>query len=147
MATQDNAAIISGVLHDNWSLASPAVGDILWATTRVNAALFLSSGKNYAVSCYNPASPTQVAPLSREVWQQIERVMVDVYVKVATTEADATAARENVKVEIYRILHAQELKISSVKDAYVERESNKIEGPDLVRLTLQVACVSFHVTA
>ena len=146
MVTQDNAAIISGVLHDNWTLTGPAVGDILWATTRVDAATFLSSGKNYAVGCYNPASPTQVAPLSREVWQQVERVMVDVYVKVVTTQAVAAGTREDMKAEIYRILHNQELKISGIKDAYVERESSKVEGPDLARLTLQVACVNFHVT-
>jgi hypothetical protein len=145
MVTQDNAAIISGVLHDNWTLTSPATTDILWATTRVDAAAFLSSGKNYAVGCYNPASPTQVAPLSREVWQQVERVMVDVYVKVVTTQAVAAGTREDMKAEIYRVLHSQELKISGVKDAYVERESSKVEGPDLARLTLQVACVNFHV--
>jgi len=145
MVTQDNAAIISGVLHDNWTLTGPAVGDVLWATSRVDAAAFLSSGKNYAVGCYNPTSPTQVAPLSREVWQQIERVMVDVYVKVTTTPAGAADIRESMRLQIYLILHSQEFKVSGIKDLYIERESSKVEGPDLVRLTLQVACVSFHV--
>jgi len=137
--------VISSALQANWQLPSPAAADILWQTTRVDAATFLAGGKKYAVSCYNPTSPTQVVPLSREVWQQIERVMVDVYVKVTTTPAGAADVRESMRLQIYLILHSQEFKVSGIKDLYIERESSKVEGPDLVRLTLQVACVSFHV--
>ena len=137
--------MISSALQANWQLPSPAAADILWQTTRVDAATFLAGGKKHAVSCYNPTSPTQVVPLSREVWQQIERVMVDVYVKVTTTPAGAADVRESMRLQIYLILHSQEFKVSGIKDLYIERESSKVEGPDLVRLTLQVACVSFHV--
>jgi hypothetical protein len=119
----------------------------LWQTTRVDAATFLAGGKNYAVSCYNPTSPTQVAPLCREAWQQVERVMVDVYVKAVTTPSAACDVRESMKAEVYRILHASEFKVSGIQDLYVERESSKVEGPDLVRLTIQAACVSFHIQA
>lgn len=145
MSTPDNASVLLSALQANWQLSSPAAKDILWASTRVDAATFLSSGKNYAVCCYNPASPTHVTPLSREVWQEVERVIIDVFVKVMTSAADATVLRESVKVAIYMILHTQELKIQGIVDVYVERETGKNEGPDLVRVTLQVACVNFHV--
>jgi hypothetical protein len=85
-----------------------------------------------------------VAVLSREAWQQVERVMVDVYVKVATTLGATKDTREILKQEIYRIVHLKEFKIGPA-DVFVERESNKVEGPDLVRVTLQVACVAFHI--
>jgi hypothetical protein len=88
-----------------------------------------------------------VTPLSREAWQQVERVLVDVYVKVTTSPADATVVRENMKQAVYTILHTQELKIPGIVDVYVERETGKNEGPDLVRVTLQVACLTFHVIA
>jgi hypothetical protein len=145
VSTPDNASVVSNVLKANWPLSSPGVNDILWETTRVDTATFLSSGKNYAVCCYNPPSPTQVTVLSREAWQQVERVLVDVYVKVLTSPADATVIRENMKLQIYVILHSQELKVPGILDVFVERETGKNEGPDLVRITLQVACLNFHV--
>jgi len=147
VSTPDNVSVLSSALQVNWPLSSPKASDILWSTTRVDAATFLNSGKNYGVCCYNPPSPTQVTPLSREAWQQVERVLVDVYVKVATSAADATVVRENMKQTIYAILHVQELKIQGIIDVYVERETGKNEGPDLVRVTLQVACVNFHVVS
>lgn len=144
MTVHDTAYMISQALQANWSLSSPTVRDILWETTRVDSATFLSAGKSYAVGCYNPPSPTQVQPLSRECWQKVERVMVDIFVKVTSTPAAAADIRESIEAEVYRILHSQEFKIGP-RDVYVERESNKVEGPDLVRSTLQVACVSFDV--
>jgi hypothetical protein len=144
LSVHDNAAVLSSALQANWQLVSPALSDILWESTRVDSATFLQSCKNYAVCCYNPASPTSVAALSREAWQRVERVMVDVYVKAASTPEVAADTREVMKQEIYRIIHLKEFKIGPA-DSYVERESNKVEGPDLVRVTLQVACVDFHV--
>lgn len=144
MSAHDNAYIISQALQANWSLSSPAKTDIFWATTRVDSATFLAAGKNYAIGCYNPSSPTQVSPLCREVWEQIERVMVDIFVKVLTTPAAATDVRKSIKDELYKTLHTQEFQIGP-RDVYVERESNKVEGPDLVRLTLQVACKNYDI--
>jgi hypothetical protein len=145
MSTPDDASVLSSALQANWQLSSPGVKDILWATTRVDAATFLQGGKNYAVCCYNPPSPTQVTQLSREAWEQVERVLVDIYVKVASSPTDATVVRESMKRAVYTILHSQELRISGIVDVFVERETCKNEGPDLVRVTLQVACVNFHV--
>jgi hypothetical protein len=53
--------------------------------------------------------------------------------------------RENMRLQIYMILHSQELKVPGILDVFVERETGKNEGPDLVRATIQVACVDFHV--
>jgi hypothetical protein len=147
MSTPDNASVLSSALQANWQLSSPKTSDILWSITRVDTATFLSSSKSYAIGCYNPPSPTQVTPLSREVWQQVERVLIDVYVKVVTSPADATVVRESMKQAVYAILHVQELKIQGIVDVYVERETGKNEGPDIVRVTLQVACVNFHVVS
>ena len=149
MSTPDNASVLSSALQANWPLSSPAVSAILWSTTRVDSALFLQSGQNYAIGCYNPSSPTQVTPLSREAWQEVEHVLIDVYVKVASSSTPAAAAvvRESIKQAIYTVLHTQELQIPGIVDVYVERETGKNEGPDLVRITLQVACVNFHVVA
>jgi hypothetical protein len=147
VSTPDNASVLSSALQANWQLSSPKVSDILWSTTRVDAATFLNSGKKYGVCCYNPPSPTQVTPLSREAWQQVERVLIDLCVKVTTSPADATVIRESMKQELYRIVHTQELKIPGILDVYVDRETGKNEGPDLVRITLQVACVNFHVVS
>jgi hypothetical protein len=144
--TQDNVERVSGVLQTNWSLASPAESDILWSTNRVDAATFLSSGKSYAVGCYNPASPTQVDSIANDVWKQTEHVMVDVYVKVATTQDAAVGTREDLRNEIYRILNSKTIPINGLLDWYVDRETTKVEGPDLVRLTLQVACVTFNLS-
>lgn len=147
MSTPDNVSVLSSLLQANWPLSNPAASSILWSITRVDSALFLQSSQNYAVGCYNPPSPTQVNTLSREVWQQIERVMIDILVKVAApnTPAAATVTRENIKQAIYTVLHTKELKTSGIVDVYVERETGKNEGPDLVRVTLQVACVNFHL--
>jgi hypothetical protein len=73
-------------------------------------------------------------------------VIVDVYTKVTSTPGAAADTREAVKEEIYRIIHLEEFE-SGLADVYVERELNKVEGPDLVRVTLQIACVSFHILA
>jgi hypothetical protein len=146
MSTQDNVAKISGALQANWSLAIPAKTAILWSTTRVDAATFLSSGLRYAVGCYDPASPTQVDNIACDVWKQTEHVMVDVYVKVATAQDAAVGSREDIRNEIYRILNSKTIPIDGLLDWYVDRETTKVEGPDLVRLTLQVACVTFNLS-
>jgi hypothetical protein len=72
--------------------------------------------------------------------------MVDVYVKVATTQDAAAGTREDMRNEIYRILNSKTIPINGLLDWYVDRETTKVEGPDLVRLTLQVACVTFNLS-
>ena len=147
MSTNDEASGISSLLQAQWSLGSPTAAQILWAITRFDSATFLASSQSYAIGIYNPASPTTVIPMCREAWQEIERVHVDILVKVTSnsTPAAATVTREAIKLEVYRILHLYQLQITGILDAYVERELNKTEGQDLVRITLQVACVNFHV--
>jgi hypothetical protein len=146
MSMNHEASAISTLLQAQWSLSSPSASQILWAITRVDSALFLASSQSVAIGIYNPASPTTVIPMCREAWQEIERVQVDILVKVGSfTPAATTVTREAAKLEVYRILHLFQLKISGILDVYIERELNKIEGQDLVRITLQVACVNFHV--
>jgi len=147
MSSSDIPSIISALLQAQWSLSSPSASQILWAATRVDSALFLAGSQAYAIGAYNPASPTAVDVLSRELWQETERVHVDVYVKVASpaTPATATLTREAIKNEVYRILHLNQLTITGIKEAFIERELNKVEGTDLVRITLQIACVNFHI--
>ena len=141
----ENNVLVSQVLQANWTLASPLASEILWETTRVDTVSFLASTENQGVSCYNPTGALQNDPLSREAWLEHERIIVDVLVKVTTTPAAAADVRKLIRDEVYRILHTKELGISGIVDVYVEREITKVEGSDLVRLTLQVACVNFHV--
>jgi hypothetical protein len=143
----DKCVLISQTLQNNWSLQSPAVGDINWQTTRVDTAAFPTSGKNYTVACYNPAGALQNEPQSREAWLQNERVVIDIIVRVLSTPAAAADVRESMRGEIYRILHGQQFQVPGVADAIVEREGAKVESPDLARLTLQVVCRSFHLSS
>ena len=146
MSASDIASTISALLQAQWSLSSPTVAQILWTMTRVDSALFLSGSQAYAIGTYNPSSPTTVDVLSRECWQETERVYIDIIIKVvASTPLAATETRETMKNEVYRIMHLNQLTISGVSEAYIERELNKVEGTDLVRITLQAACLNFHV--
>ena len=147
MSTNDEASAISALLQAQWSLSNPTAAQIAWMITRVDSATFLSASQSCAIGIYNPASPTTVIPMCREAWQEIERVHVDILVKVASTStpAAATVTREALKLEVYRILHLFQLRITGIQDVYIERELNKTEGQDLVRITLQVACLNFHV--
>ena len=146
MSASDIASTISTLLQAQWSLGSPSAQQIQWTTTRVDSATLLQQTSfSYTIATYNPSSPTAVDVLSRECWQETERIHVDVFVKVSGTPATATQTREAMKNEVYRILHLNQLTISGVEEAYIERELNKVEGLDLIRITLQVACVNFHI--
>jgi hypothetical protein len=140
-----NTVIISQVLQQNWTLTAPAVIDILWPTTRVETLAFPANGKNCIVSCYNPTGAQQNEPLTREAWKQSERITIDIIVKVTNTLSAATEIRENIRNEIYRIIHNQELQISNITDTYIDRETTRIESQELVRSTLQIICNSFHL--
>jgi hypothetical protein len=141
----DTAQVISQTLQSNWSLSSPKASDISWPCTRFESADLTKITQNYVVACYNPASPVASEPLSREVWQLTEDVVVDVIVRVTGTAQQALDARESVRLEIYRILHSNELSIPGIPVAYVAREPYKVESPDLARIALQVKCKTFHI--
>ena len=142
----DAVGTISNILQSQWSLSSPSASQVQWSTTRVDSALFLQSSEQYAIGCYNPPSPTTVEPITEGAWRVTERVMIDIIIKVppGNTAAQMLQTRENMRLEVYRIIHHNETSISGIGDAYVERETNKSEGPDLLRITLQVACITFN---
>jgi len=78
--------------------------------------------------------------LLRDVWLIEQNVMVDIIVKVVTSVGDAVNVRENMRNEIYRIL--KQSKPSGFQIVDITREFNKVESPDLVRLSLQAKMVS-----
>lgn len=144
MTTQDAAQVVSALIQTKWALTSPKVTDIDWPCTRYEAVDYNKSSKNYFLSCYNPGSPATVEQLSREAYQQQEDVYIDIIVKTAA--GSPLEARENMRKQVYDILHANQFLFSGYKDVFPVKEPFKVEHADLMRLTIQVRCRSFHVT-
>jgi hypothetical protein len=136
----DASEALCQLLHDNWSLESPAKTDVYWAKSKVEAVDFAKVGKNFVVACYAPMTAANVRLVARDVWLIEQNVMVDIIVKVVTSVGDAVNVRENMRNEIYRIL--KQSKPSGFQIVDITREFNKVESPDLVRLSLQAKMVS-----
>ena len=145
MSTQTVAAVISQLLQNNWSLSSPAVSDILWTDTKVDTMQMAQWTKNYAISIYSPQNPVSTKPLCRELWEITENVHVDIYVKITSTPEAAGTIREAIRLECYRISHTKEFQVSGQKTVDIVREPFKVEGPEVVRLTLQIQAVSWDI--
>jgi len=147
----DTAQVISAMLQAKWSLTSPKVTDIFWATTKFTAVQFEQMANSYSIACYNPGSPVASDALAREVWQMVEDVIIDIIVKTAGMSSAGSAiqeaidARESMKQQVYTILHQNEFAFSGCADVYALREHTKAETPELVRLAIQVRCRSFSV--
>jgi hypothetical protein len=142
----DTAQVVSTMLQAKWSLSSPTAGQIYWATTRFQTMDFQKLANSYAIACYNPGGPVASDALAREVWQFVEDVVIDIIVKVgAGTVQQALDTRENMRTEVYRILHLYEFAFFGCADVYPMREHTKAESPDLARLAIQVKCKSFNV--
>jgi hypothetical protein len=136
----DAAAVLNQHLYDNWSLTSPAKVDIYWAKSKVEAVDFTKMAKNYVVACYAPMTAANIRTIAKGVMLVEQNVMVDILVKVVTSVNDAVNARENMRNEVYRIL--KESTPNGFQIADIIREFNKVESPDLARLSLQVKMVS-----
>jgi len=145
MTAQTLAAALSQLFQNNWSLSSPAVGDILWTDTKPDLMQLLQWTKNYVVGLYNPPNPVVTKALCRELWQIFEHVYADVYVKVTSTVDAAAVIRETIRGEIYRIAHTQEFQVAGQKNVDIVREPHKIESPEMVRLAIELAGESWDI--
>jgi hypothetical protein len=145
MTAQTLAAALSQLFQSNWSLGSPAVGDILWTDTKPDLMQLPQWTKNYVVGVYNPPNPVVTKPLCRELWQIFEHVYADVYVKVTSTVDAAAVIRETIRAEIYRIAHTQEFQVAGQKNVDIVREPHKIESPEMVRLAIELAGESWDI--
>lgn len=145
MTAQTLAAAVSQLLQTNWSLTTPAKGDILWTDTKPDLMQMPQWTKNVAIGVYNPQNPVSTRPQCRELWEITENVYVDIYVKVITTVDAAASTREAIRQEVYRISHTQEFQVPGQKNIDITREPHKIESPEMVRLCLQIAAVSWDV--
>ena len=142
----DTVQIVSALLQAKWGLASPKASDIYWSTTRFQAMDFEKVTNAYVIACYNPGSPVASDVLTREVWQFLEDIVIDIIVKIgAGTVQQAVDARESMRQQVYSILHTNEFAFSGCVDVYPLREHTKVESPELVRLAIQVKCKSFNV--
>jgi hypothetical protein len=141
------STLIMQTLQSNWSLSSPGQTDVYWVDAKVEMMDWAKLGKNVVVACYSASGPVQAVPLSREVFQKTERVTVDLIVRVSTSVDDALNIRENIRAEVYRIIETTQFTIPGVANAFVSRESYKVESGELARLTVEVTCVSFDVTS
>ena len=146
MSTPSNVvSVISQLLQANWSLGSPAKGDILWTDNKPDTMQLPQWTKNYLIAVYNPSNPVTSKVLARELWEITENVHVDIYIKVMGTVDAATVTREIMREECYRIMHVNQLSVPGQKTADITREVHKIESPEIVRLCLLVAAVSWDI--
>jgi hypothetical protein len=142
----DIAQQISSLLQAKWTLPSPQVSDITWASTRFEAAQDVGGlPGNFIISCYNPGGPVTVDTLSREVLQVLEDVLVDILVKVSAGTALAIDTRESMRQQVYDILHINQFSVPGCNDVYPLRETTKVESPQLVRVAIMVRCRSFNI--
>jgi hypothetical protein len=123
-------------------LESPAKEDIYWAKSRFEAVDFAKVGKNYVVACY--AGATSVRSAFIGAMQIDENVNIDILAKVTTSVENAVSIREAIRGEIYRIVKENEVSTPGYAWIRVNREFNKVESPDLVRLTIQVMLTRFQ---
>jgi len=136
----DAAAILNQHLYDNWTLQNPSRDSIYWAKSKVEAIDFTKMGKNYVVACFAPMTAANVRVAAKNVWIVEENVMVDILVRVVSNVAEAVEKREAMRDEVYNILKSSTP--SGFEAVDITREFNKNESPDLVRLSLQVRCLS-----
>jgi hypothetical protein len=141
------ASIISKLLQAQWSLSSPAATDIIWTDTKPDTMQLAQWTKNVEISVYNPANPNTTRMLTRELWEMTENVYVDIYVRVTGTVDVAAATREAIRQECYRIVHVNQTSIQGQKTVDIIREPHKLESPEIARLCLQLACVSWDIRA
>lgn len=135
---------ICNLLQTNWTLASPGVNDITWVSTRFEAAQDVPA--NFVISCYNPAGPVTAEPLSREALQILEDVVIDIFVKVSDGTSLATTTREIMRQQVYSILQANQFNVPTCSNVWPLREKEKVESPQLMRLTIIIRCRSFQIT-
>lgn len=140
----DAASAIMNLLNTEWSLSSPAKADIYWANSRFEAVDFARVGKNYVVACYAPMAVASVKSVAAGLWQIEQNVMVDIIVRVTSSVDAAVEARESMRGEVYRIIKAKETSSNIFALIQLTREFNKVESPDLVRVSLQVSCLTFQ---
>lgn len=147
----DTAQVISAMLQAKWTLLSPTAAQIYWATTRFDAMSFEEVPNAYAIACYNPGNPITSGALTREVWQMLEDVVIDIIVRLSGMSSAGSAiqeaidAREAMKQQVYTIIHQNESAFSGCLDVYPVKEHTKVESPELVRLAIQVRCKSFSI--
>jgi hypothetical protein len=145
MTVQTLAAALSQVLQNNWSLQSPAKTDILWTDTKPETMQMPQWTKNFVIGVYSPSNPAVTKALCRELWEITENVYVDIYVRVTSTVDAAVSIREAMRLECYRISHVNEFQVPGLKTVDIVREPHKIESPEVVRLCLQSAAVSWDI--
>lgn len=146
MSTPSNVvSTLSQLLQANWSLSSPVAGDILWTDNKPDTMQLPQWTKNYLIGVYNPSNPVSTKVLARELWEITENVYVDIYIKVTSTVDAATAIRESIREECYRIMHLNQLNVPGQKTADIVREVHKIESPEIVRLCLLIAAISWDI--
>jgi hypothetical protein len=161
MSSMETSAVILQTLMAEW-LNGPAKGDIRWLDGRVESEWsthpsifnFIKMTEKYGVSSYSRGSLSS----SQRVWLKVDVVVVEVLAKtLGTTLEKAILARENMRVEVERILYlyskygpgwisddvAYRRKLPGVSDVVISQEPNEIEDHNFARVTIQVKCMVF----
>ena len=138
------AQAVSNLLQEKWNLSSPSVSAITWALTKFDAAQDVPNS-NFIISCYNPVSPTTSESLAVGMLLLLEDVVVDIIVGVSAGSAAAITARENMRQQVYYIVQ-ENYNLYSTTDIWPFREKEKVESPQLMRLTILVRCRTLSPT-
>lgn len=130
----DAVSAISSLLYNNWNLTSPDKNSIYWAKGRFETVDFAKVGKSNIVACYQLMA--NVKGFTFETWQVEETVAIDILSK-------ESSLRNDMREEVYRIIHANEHAVSGYVWVHIVREANSVESIDLARTTIHVACLSW----
>jgi hypothetical protein len=139
------AQAVIGLLQSNWT-GSPSVNEITWVSSKFETAQDVPPNAQLVIACYNPAGPVQSEQLSKEVYQFLEDVVIDIYVQNSAGTATTMTYRETMKNQVYSILHSNQFNIPNFTgDVFPIREREKVESPQLWRLSIIVRCRSFQM--
>ncbi len=142
----NQAAVVSGLLQANWSLANPLVAaNILWPTTCMDAIGVTQGTGSLQIAVYNASPSKQVDVLSRECYIVTEKIVIDVIVVNASQGTVDLAAAEStleaLQAEVYRIIHLQD------PNFVVSGEPIHSNVTEITRLMINVDAVYFSVSS
>ena len=160
----DCNSVVLQTLKSEW-LYGPSKGEVDWLDGQASTVVgydiqpskydFAKRPKKYGVSCYSLGSSSP----SGRMWLKSEVLAVEIIVKLLGCSLDcASLIRENMKIEIERILHMyskvgplwdinpgptgapHRRRIPGLRDVVIIQEGNPSDDSTYTRVTVQVRC-------
>lgn len=140
---------LSNLLQAQWAgSAGLAVTDVYWTHTVFEAVSQLDSISQKAIiSVYNPPSPAENKPQSREFTRVDEIAIVDILLKTANyPDLETTLqTREAIIGWLIQTVLAQQFNASGQVLIQLQKQLVKAESPSLIRCAWQVKATSFYI--